>query len=90
MARDAGGAIRFVVDVVTSVTPLLDVRPELRRRSRLGERHHRGDEQLHQTEQGERDDRRTRTRAERSSGSIGSVSGVSHWLSSSTYPEVTA
>ena len=55
MPSRAGRAVRFVVDVVAFGRPL-DVRAKSRRRTRLGERDHDRDEQLHQPEQDKRHD----------------------------------
>ena len=50
VARDACRAVRLVVHVVKALGLLLDVRSQLRWGTTFTQRHHRGDEQLHQAE----------------------------------------
>jgi hypothetical protein len=58
VARDAGRAVRLVVNVVLALGLPLDVRTQTGRRTAFGERHHRRHEQLHQPQQHEHDNAR--------------------------------
>ena len=76
MPRNTRRAVRLVVNVVSSLARLLDVRAEPGRRSSFDKRNRRRNEQLHQPEQRERHN--GRPGSERSSGSFGSVDGRFH------------
>ena len=86
---DARRAVRLVVNVVASLTRLLDMRTQSGRRARLGKGNHGRDEQLDQAEQCKRDNCRPRSRADRPRRFLCSVNGRGHFSSTTTYGENT-